>query len=610
MDGSAPNMLSESPRIRLLSEAAANRIAAGEVIERPAAAVKELVENALDAGAARIDIAIAEGGVALIRVADDGEGMTAAELPLALARHATSKIDGSDLLNIRTLGFRGEALPSMAAVARLEIVSRRAGSEAAWCIAAEAGRVGAVAPAARSGGTEITLRDLFFATPARLKFLRAERTERQEVAEAVKRLAMAAPQVAFTLRDAAEERPLFEAPAERGRLAEARLARLRRVMGGAFADNAVAIEAERDGLRLSGWAGLPAAARSGTGAQHLFVNGRPVRDKLLLGALRAAYGDLIAKDRRPAAALFLDCDPERVDVNVHPAKTEVRFREPGLVRGLVVAALRHALAGAGHRAATTLTDFALAAAEPALPRLVQAPLFGRVGWTPPPASSLREAAAEWQAPPASVPAFSAPEPPPAPEAAAGPLGTARALLHDTYILSQTGDGLALIDMHAAHERLVYERLKAARDRGPVPAQPLLIPEVVELGREDAERVLAQSEGLAALGLAVEPFGPGVVAVRATPAPLGPCDAAALIRDLADEIADWGSAEGLRARLDAVLSRIACHGSVRAGRRLSLPEMDALLREIEATPAAATCNHGRPTAVRLSLADVEKLFGRR
>jgi DNA mismatch repair protein MutL len=276
----------------------------------------------------------------------------------------------------------------------------------------------------------------------------------------------------------------------------------------------------------------------------------------------------------------------------------------------VVAALRHALAGAGHRAATTLTDFALAAAEPALPRPVQAPLFGRTGWMPPPAPALREAAAEWQAPPASAPAFSAPEPPPAPEAAPGPLGTARALLHDTYILSQTGDGLALIDMHAAHERLVYERLKAARDRGPVPAQPLLIPEVVELGREDAERVLAQAEGLAALGLAVEPFGPGVVAVRATPAPLGPCDAAALIRDLADEIADWGSAEGLRARLDAVLSRIACHGSVRAGRRLSLPEMDALLREIEATPAAATCNHGRPTAVRLSLADVEKLFGRR
>ena len=609
MDAPDPNILSHAPRIRLLSEAAANRIAAGEVIERPAAAVKELVENALDAGATRIDIAIAEGGVALIRVADDGEGMTAEELPLALARHATSKIDGSDLLNIRSFGFRGEALPSMAAVARLEIVSRRAGTPEAWRIAAEAGRVGRPEPAARGTGTEVTVRDLFFATPARLKFLRSERTERQEVAETVKRLAMAAPRVAFTLRDAAEDRPIFEAPPERSPdAAQARLARLRRVIGASFADNAVPIAAERDGFGLSGWAGLPAAARAGTVAQHLFVNGRPVRDKLLVGALRAAYGDLIAKDRRPAAALFITCDPERVDVNVHPAKTEVRFREPGLVRGLVVAALRHALAAEGVRSATTLTAFALAAAEPVLPRPAQAPLFQRTGWRePPPAAALREDAAAWQAPPA---AYSAPEPPPAPEAAPGPLGTARALLHDTYILSQTADGLALVDMHAAHERLVYERLKAAQAAGPVASQALLIPEIVDLGREDAERVLAHAETLAALGLLLDPFGPGVVAVRATPAPLGPCHAAAMLRDLADEIAEWGSAGALQARLDAVLSRIACHGSVRAGRRLTLPEMDALLREIEATPATATCNHGRPTAVRLALADVERLFGRR
>lgn len=607
MNAPNPNILSDPPRIRLLDEAAANRIAAGEVIERPAAAVKELVENALDAGATRIEVSIAGGGAALIRVADDGEGMTAEELPLALARHATSKIDGSDLLNIRSFGFRGEALPSMAAVARLEIVSRRAGSAQAWRIAAEAGRLGRPEPAARSAGTEVTVRDLFFATPARLKFLRSERTERQEVADTVRRLAMAAPRVGFTLRDAAEDRPLFEAPPERGPEAEARLARLRRVMGAAFADNAVAVGAERDGLSLGGWAGLPAAARAGAVAQHLFVNGRPVRDKLLLGALRAAYGDLIAKDRRPAAALFIACDPERVDVNVHPAKTEVRFREPGAVRGLVVAALRHALAAEGVRPASTLTEFALGAATPALPGPGQAPLWRSGGWSQPPSPALREAAAAWQAP---APGFSAPEPPPVPEAAPGPLGTARALLHDTYILSQTADGLAIVDMHAAHERLVYERLKAAQAAGPVPAQALLIPEIVDLGREDAERVLAEAEALGALGLMLDPFGPGVVAVRATPAPLGPCNAAGLLRDLADEIAEWGSADTLRGRLDAVLSRIACHGSVRSGRRLALPEMDALLREIEATPAAATCNHGRPTAVRLALADVERLFGRR
>jgi DNA mismatch repair protein MutL len=603
-------MMDDAPRIRPLSEAAANRIAAGEVIERPAAAVKELVENALDAGATRIDIAIAEGGVRLIRVADDGEGMSAAELPLALMRHATSKTDGADLLDIRSFGFRGEALPSMAAVARLSITSHRAGSGEAYRITAEAGRVGPVGPAARAAGTEIVLRDLFFATPARLKFLRAERTERLEVAETVKRLAMAAPHVAITLRDVTGEgegRVLFDAPAEQGTESEARRARLRRVMGAAFADSAIDVEAERDGLVLTGLAGLPSAARNGAVAQHLFVNGRPVRDRLLLGALRAAYGDLIPRDRRAAAALYLACDPRRVDVNVHPAKTEVRFREPGLVRGLIVAALRHALADRGHRADTALTDFALGAAR----------AHAATGWTPPPrpALALREAAAAWQAPPSpaltggwSAPA--APAPAAADAAHPGPLGTARALLHDTYILSQSADGVILVDMHAAHERLVYERLKAAMAAGPVPAQALLIPEIVELGREDSERLLAHAADLEPLGLTLEPFGPGTLAVRATPAPLGACDAAALLRDIADEIAEMGNADTLRARLDAVLSRIACHGSVRSGRRLSLPEMDALLRDIERTPAAQSCNHGRPTWVALGLADLERLFGRR
>jgi DNA mismatch repair protein MutL len=627
MDGFTPHIVDSAPRIRQLSEATANRIAAGEVIERPAAAVKELVENALDAGATRVDIAIAEGGVRLIRVADDGEGMTPAELPLALTRHATSKTTGDDLLDIHSFGFRGEALPSMAAVARLTITSRRRGADAAFAITAEAGRLGPVTPAARGAGTEITLRELFHATPARLKFLRSERAERAEVAEAVKRLAMAAPDVAFSLRDVGGEgsgdgaaRTLFEAPREGGDAPTARLSRLRRVMGAGFADNAVPIEAEREGVALRGFAGLPAAARGGAVAQHLFVNGRPVRDKAMLGALRAAYGDLIARDRRPAVALYLDCDPRRVDVNVHPAKTEVRFREPGIVRGLIVGALRQALAGAGHRADTALTAMALGAARPVVAPNAQdrmsftgAPRPAAPWRAPAPtAPALREAVAAWQAPTPSdarqaSETEAAAEPPPAEP---GPLGSARALLHDTYILAQTDTGVVLVDMHAAHERLVYERLKAARDAGRVPSQALLVPEVVSLGREDAERVLEHAEELDALGLAVEPFGPGALAVRATPAILGACDAAALLRDIADEIAEMGRGDTLRARLDAVLSRVACHGSVRAGRRLSVPEMDALLREMERVPAAMTCNHGRPTSVALDRADLERLFGRR
>jgi DNA mismatch repair protein MutL len=602
------NILTPEPRIRRLSEAAANRIAAGEVIERPAAAVKELVENALDAGASRVDVTIAEGGAALIRVADDGGGMTENELPLALERHATSKIDGSDLLNIRSFGFRGEALPSMAAVARLRIVSRAAGAAEAWAIEAEAGVVGEARPAARAAGTEVTLRDLFFATPARLKFLRSERAERAEIVEAVRRLALSAPRVAFSLRDA-DGRTLFDSPEETGDLFEARLARLRRILGPGFAENAVRIDAEREGLRLTGWAALPTYSRGGAVAQHLFVNGRPVRDRLLVGALNAAYSDLLPKERRAAAALFFDCDPERVDVNVHPAKTEVRFREPGLARGLVVAAVRHVLADAGHRASTTIGWAALAAARPGAdaPRAS----WPASGWAQSaearPAPGLAEAARDFWAPSEG---YAARHVDPAPDAASpGPLGVARGQVHETYILTQTAEGMAIVDMHAAHERLVYERLKRAVDHNGAPAQTLLIPEVVELSREDAEHVLARAEELSALGLTVEPFGPGAVCVRATPAPLGVCDAGALVRDLADEIADMDRADTLRARIDAILSRMACHGSVRAGRRLSGPEMDALLREMEATPNSGQCNHGRPTWIELKRADLERLFGR-
>jgi DNA mismatch repair protein MutL len=607
-----PHILCDAPRIRRLSETVANRIAAGEVVERPASAVKELVENALDAGARAVDVAIAEGGRALIRVADDGAGMTAAELPLALERHATSKIDGSDLLNIRSFGFRGEALPSMAAVGRMRIVSRAAGAAEAWAIEATAGEIGPVRPAARRAGTEITLRDLFFATPARLKFLRSERAERLEIVAALKRLAMTAPDVRFTLRDLAQEdRALFEAPAEPGDLFDARLRRLGRALGRDFAENAVAIDAEREGLRLTGWTALPTHSRGGAAAQHLFVNGRPVRDRLLVGALNAAYADLLPKERRAAAALFFACDPERVDVNVHPAKTEVRFREPGLARGLIVSALRHALAEAGWRSSTTIGWAALGAAraegavtasahpQPAAPRFALPPRAPA-----PLAPHLAETAAAWQAPP---PAEAAPAEP----AETGPLGHARALLHDTYIVAQSATGVILIDMHAAHERIVYERLKRQiAEAGPPPRQALLTPEIVTLGADDADRLLDRAEELATLGLAIEPFGPGTIAIRETPAILGACDAAGLARDLADELADLDRADGLRARIDAVLSRMACHGSVRSGRRLTLPEMDALLREIERTPNSGQCNHGRPTWIELPLADVEALFGRR
>lgn len=591
-----------APRIRLLSEAASNRIAAGEVIERPAAAVKELVENALDAGARRIDIALADGGKTLIRVSDDGEGMTGAELPLALLRHATSKTDGEDLLNIRTLGFRGEALPSMAAVGRLTLTSRARGAGEAWSLTVRGGAAEPPRPAARGEGTEVLLRDLFFATPARLKFLRSDRAELQAASEAVKRLAMAAPGVGFTLSDLSEGEPRLLFRAE----PESRIARLRRVLGRDFAENALEIDAEREGLRLTGWAALPTYSRGTTRQQHLFVNGRPVTDRLLIGALSAAYADLLSRDRRPAAALFFDCDPERVDVNVHPAKTEVRFREPALARGLVVSALRHALAEAGCRTADTGAAFhALAAPAPALPEAFRYQQDYR--GTP----MLREEALRFQGPgDLTAPSARAEPEPPAAEALSRPLGAARAQIHANYIIAQTEAGMVIVDAHAAHERIVYERLKAARAAGGAAGQALLLPEIVEMPAEDAERVMEIAGELAALGLVVEGFGAGALCVREIPALLGPCDAGALLRDVADELAEGGAARAVEARINAILSRIACHGSVRSGRRLGVEEMNALLREMEATPNSGQCNHGRPTSISLDLAAIEKLFGRR
>lgn len=601
------------PVIRQLGEAAINRIAAGEVVERPASAVKELVENALDAGARRIDVAYAAGGKVLIRVTDDGCGMTAGDLPLALARHATSKIDGTDLLDIRSFGFRGEALPSLGAVGRLTITSRAAGAEAA-SVTVEGGRMGPVRPAALSRGTVVELRDLFFATPARLKFLRTDRAEAQAIGETLRRLALAEPGVGFTLRDVSEGgegRTVFRADPEAGDLFDALHARVARVLGTDFAENALRIEAEREGLRLSGYAALPTYSRGAAVAQHLFVNGRPVRDKLLVGALRAAYADFLSRDRHPAAVLFLDCDPRGVDVNVHPAKAEVRFREPGLARGLIVSALRHALAGAGHRASSTVAGATLGAMRPEAPQ-------ARVYQMDRPSAPALRAAHAAQAPlqplasgfAEAAPVLARVEDGPETPGEGLPLGAARAQLHETYIVAQTADGMVIVDAHAAHERLTYERLKRQMVGAGVAAQALLIPEIVELSDDDRALVLEAAGDLARLGLRIEPFGGSAVAVRETPAILGAVDAGALLRDVLDELADLGEARGVQARIDAILSRVACHGSVRAGRRMRAEEMNALLREMEATPHSGQCNHGRPTYVELKLADIERLFGRR
>jgi DNA mismatch repair protein MutL len=606
-----PKISSASPVIRQLDETAVNRIAAGEVVERPASAVKELVENALDAGASRITVEVAQGGKGLIRVTDDGCGMGPADLPLALSRHATSKIDGSDLLNIRSFGFRGEALPSLGAVGRLRILSRATGG-AAHEIRVTGGAMSAVKPAALSQGTLVELKDLFFATPARLKFLRSDRAEMQAITDTVKRLAMAEPAVGFTLSDVSDApRVLFRADAEQGELFDALRGRLARVMGREFIENALPIDTTREGLRLTGFAALPTYSRGAAVAQYLFVNGRPVRDKLLTGALRAAYMDVLSRDRHPAAALFLDCDPELVDVNVHPAKSEVRFRDPGLARGLIVTGLRHALAEAGHRASSTVAGATLGAFRPEpsaggaprvyqMDRPAQATLDRARDWQAP---GLSEAEPPWQAPSARVD-----EVPVEPSLSNRPLGAARAQLHENYIVAQTETGMVLVDQHAAHERLVYEKLKRQMAENGVATQALLIPEIVTLG-EAAAQLLDRAKDLAALGLVIEGFGPGTIAVRETPALLGVVNAEALLRDILDEIDGLGDSEALKSRIDAVLSRVACHGSVRSGRRMSADEMNALLREMEATPHSGQCNHGRPTYVELRLSDIERLFGR-
>jgi len=598
--------------IRRLSEGTINRIAAGEVVERPASAVKELVENALDAGARRIDVAVSNGGADLVLVEDDGNGMEADELCLAVERHATSKLPvdvrGEDDLNgIATLGFRGEALPSIGAVARLSIASRTRTGEAHE-IRVEGGAVDGPKPigfrARGQGGTRVEVRELFYATPARLKFLKSARSEDLATGDIVKRLAMARPDVAFSLTF--DGRRAIELEGE-GDLFGGRLKRLARIMGRDFGDNAAPVEIAREGVRISGFAGLPTYHRANAQMQFLIVNGRPVRDKLLIGAVRGAYADFLARDRHPALALFLDCDPDFIDVNVHPAKTEVRFRDAGLVRGLIVSSLKTALAGAGHRASTTVAGATLAAfrAQTApVTRLYPQNLRG-----------VAEPAAEYHTPlfagggaqALSVRMEEAPADQPAEPL---PLGVARAQLHETYIVAQTEDGIVIVDQHAAHERLVYERMKHALASGGIARQPLLIPEIVSLDPADVVRVSGRAGELAELGLVVEAFGPDAIMVREVPAMLGKADVQALVRDLADDIAETGSALSLKERLEEVAGTLACHMSVRSGRRLTAEEMNALLREMEATPHSGQCNHGRPTYVELKLSDIERLFGRR
>ncbi len=603
--------------VRQLSPETVNRIAAGEVIERPASVVKELVENALDAGASSIEIAVVGGGLSLIRITDNGSGMARADLDLCVERHATSKLSGDDLFNIATLGFRGEALPSIGSIARLTISTRPHGTDGLGLVV-DCGVKREILPAALNPGTIVEVRELFSATPARLKFMRTERAETQAIAEVIKRLAMAHPAVAFEL--AADDRTPQRYPAQAG-TADGRLQRLARVMGREFLDDALAVTNKIGGFEVSGFAALPTLHRNDAAQQFLFVNGRPVRDRLLLGAIRAAYGDLVPKGRHPVFALFVDVPPDSVDVNVHPAKSEVRFREGGEIRSLVINGVRRALEAAGHRASvfggqqtiealarSAETNASLAANQPRnwapplatsthLPagfgEAMQAPLTGVLQGLDLPSADARADAIPLQ-----------------PELLDRPLGAARAQLHETYIVSQTRRSVIIVDQHAAHERLVYERMKSALANGGVKRQGLLIPEVVTLEPHEVAALEDAASELAELGLALEAFGAEAVVVRETPAMLGQTDVKGLVTDLARDLANDRGKSALKERLEAVASRMACHGSVRAGRRLNAQEMNALLREMEATPFSGQCNHGRPTYVELKLSDIERLFGRR
>ena len=598
------------PIIKQLSEAAANRIAAGEVVERPSSAIKELVENSVDAGASRIDISYSDGGKTLIVVKDDGHGIAENQLQLALSRHATSKIDGSDLLNINTFGFRGEALPSMGAVGRLTITSRIKNVTMGSKITVNGGLINKIRPAPSTLGTVVELRDLFHATPARLKFLRTDRSESGAISDVVKRLAMAEPFIGFTLRDVTsggEGRIIFRADPETGDLFDAMHGRLTKILGVDFSKNCFRIEAEREGISLTGYASLPTYSRGSSIFQYVFVNGRPVKDKNLLSALRAAYSDFLPNGRYPVVALFVECDFERVDVNVHPAKAEVRFREPGIVRGLVVSGLRHALAEEGHRSSSTIADATLGSFKKfesshdkenyqmnySRSGSISKPNIDQVGFL--------ELQNDFSARNQSEEVFD--------ELISNKLGAARAQVHENYILSQTSDGIIIVDQHAAHERLVYERLKKQMSLNGVSSQTLLIPEIIELSEQDSALLMEISVELDRFGLGIENFGGSSIIVRETPAILGEVNSKNLILDILDELKETSHTNLVKEKLDAILSRIACHGSIRSGRIMRAEEMNALLREMEVTPHSGQCNHGRPTYVELKLSDIEKLFGR-
>lgn len=620
--------------IRRLPDRLVNQIAAGEVVERPASVVKELVENSIDAGAKKITIQISNGGASLIEIEDDGRGMTKDELSLAVERHATSKLPNEDLMNITTMGFRGEAIPSIASVARVRLTSRSnrtnqadESSSGAWSLSIEGGKKGEVIPAALKQGTVIEVRDLFYAVPARLKFLRSTRSEAMAVTEIIERIAMANPNISFEyFEDGKRKRQYISEASLEITLQESRLKRLSDIMGREFSQNALPIEAVRDGISVSGFAGLPTLNRGTASQQFLFVNNRPVKDRQLIGAVRAAYQDFLARDRHPLLALFLDCPYELVDVNVHPAKSEVRFRDPASVRGLLIHALRHALAEAGHRSSTSIASQALGMAQNNLNPIHSSQFqaisksgtssfsYQNLNQNKPPSPMLSQRSMQFQGvefePQAPILSDHEELTPNSQVARQYPLGLARSQLHNTYILSETEDAIVIVDQHAAHERLVYEKMKEAMEGKPLTRQLLLIPEIIEIGEDQAIGLLKRKDELSLLGLVIEGFGAGVIMVREVPALLGKVNVKALIQDLSDELESYGDLLSLKEKIGEVCGTMACHGSVRAGRRLNGEEMNALLREMEATPHSGQCNHGRPTYIELKKSDIEKLFGRR
>lgn len=603
-------------KIRHLPDYLVNQIAAGEVIERPAAAVKELVENAIDAGTRQIDIELRDGGKSLIRIRDDGSGMTREELIAALDRHATSKLPEDDLVNINTLGFRGEALPSIGSIARLSIKSRALNENDAWEITVEGGKKSEPSPIAHPSGTTVEVRDLFYATPARLKFLKTDRAEYGAVKETLSRIAMAFPAVGFKLVH--NDSTTLSLSPEQGDFLDTRRGRLSALLGSDFGDNAVPVEAIRENLKITGYAGLPTYSRGTAQQQFLFVNGRPVKDRMILGCVRAAYTDLLPRDRHPVVALFVDVPSEEVDVNVHPAKAEVRFRDAGHVRGLIITALKTALMQGGQITSSTLSSYALEkirtenSGAPALPLSRQtyggpytSHPYGNLAekissaYTPQPLHLMDTAPTARQEHPANT------------DAESFPLGAARAQIHENYIIAQTEEGLVIVDQHAAHERLTYETFKKQLEENGVESQGLLTPEIIEMDETQSACLMEQKDNLHRLGLEIEAFGPGAIAVRSIPALLsGRCDISALVRDIVDDLADGEAGTKLESRLHELLSTMACHGSVRSGRRLNAAEMDALLRQMEKTPHSGHCNHGRPTYIKLDLKDIEKLFSRR